>query len=242
MPSSEQVPEYAVILCAAGTGRRMGGLKKPFAELLGRPILFHCMDRLLAAGGCAQVVVVLHADEFADGSVRADLEREFGVASVACGGATRQESVRSGLAAIRDGIEIVLTHDAARPLLSVPTIEAVARAAAAHGAAIAAVRATETVKRVGAEDRILDTLPRTELWYARTPQGFRRDLLVRAHAVARDDGFQGTDDAQLVERLGAEARVVEDRYDNIKITVPEDLVVAEAILRWQAEPAGGGGW
>jgi len=232
------MPRFAVVLCAAGIGRRMGGLKKAFAELRGRPALHHCIERLRCAGGCGRIVVVVHPDECAQGGLVDSLRPQWHDLDVVCGGATRQTSARAGVEAIPSEAELVLIHDAARPLVSPRVVERVALAASRHGAAIAAVRATETVKEVQEPDRIVGTPARERLWYARTPQGFRRELILRAHTAALADGFEGTDDAQLVERLGETVYVVEDRHDNLKITVREDLPLAEAILRWQeADPS-----
>ena len=228
-----ETPRFAVVLAAAGIGRRMGGFKKPYAELLGRPVLSWCIERLRQAAGCTEIVPVLHSDEYEAGDVAARLADEFGIARVVCGGATRQESALAGIEAVSPDLDLVLIHDAARPLVSPRVVEAVAREAQTCGAAIAAVPVTETVKRVEGDRRIQATVPRETLWNARTPQGFRRDLILRAHREAREAGFLGTDDAQLVECLGVEVHVVEDRHDNIKITMLGDLVQAEAALRWQ---------
>jgi 2-C-methyl-D-erythritol 4-phosphate cytidylyltransferase len=225
---------FAVVVAAAGAGKRMGGFRKPLAELCGRPVLFHCIDRLLDAAGCAHIIPVLHPEEYGRGELAARLAAEFGISMVVCGGPTRQASALAGLEAVGADMDLVLIHDAARPLVWPAVVERVAQAAWRTGAAIAAIPATETVKQVAADGRIVATPPRLGLWYARTPQGFRKDVILRAHYAARDEGFLGTDDAQLVERLGHEVHVVEDRHDNLKITVPGDLLVAEAILHWQA--------
>ncbi|GAG53367.1 unnamed protein product, partial [marine sediment metagenome] len=124
-------------------------------------------------------------------------------------------------------------HDAVRPLVRPDVVRRVAQAASRCGAAIAAIPATETVKEVAEAGRIVRTPPRRTLWCARTPQGFHRDLILKAHREAAAAGFEGTDDSELVERLGHEVRVVEDHYDNVKITTDQDLAVAEALLRWQ---------
>ncbi|MGD2176179.1 MAG: 2-C-methyl-D-erythritol 4-phosphate cytidylyltransferase [Candidatus Brocadiaceae bacterium] len=224
---------FAAVVPAAGTGTRMGGCKKPYLPLAGRPVLDHTVQRLLAAEGCRQIVVVVHEQEFARGDVADHLEAEFGVRDVVPGGPSRQESVRCGLGRVRAELDLVLIHDAVRPLVSPDVVRRVAVAAKEHGAAIAAVPAVETVKEVADDERIVGTPPRRTLWYARTPQGFRRDLIVRAHHEVGEAGFNGTDDAELVERLGEPVYVVEDCYDNVKITTEEDLVVAEAILRRQ---------
>jgi 2-C-methyl-D-erythritol 4-phosphate cytidylyltransferase len=224
---------FAVVIPAAGTGNRMGGRKKPLLELLGRPVLDHAIEALQAAPGCGEVVPVLHADEHADAALADRLAAEFGLARLARGGPTRQASVLAGLELLGEEVQIVLIHDAVRPLIDPGVVQRVAETAARFGGACAAVPASDTVKQVGQGRRIEGTPPRERLWFARTPQGFRRELILRAHYAARDQGFCGTDDAQLVERLGHEVRVVEDTCDNLKITTAEDLAIAEAILRWR---------
>ncbi|HEY8367696.1 MAG TPA: 2-C-methyl-D-erythritol 4-phosphate cytidylyltransferase [Thermodesulfobacteriota bacterium] len=215
---------------AAGSGSRLGlALPKPFVPLAGRPILAHTLARLEAVPLVEAVVVVAAEGEIETcrGVVRATgLDR---VAAVVPGGAERQDSVRSGLAALPAWADLVLVHDAARPLVPAEVVEAVAREAFASGAATAAVRPKDTVR-----DDDGRTLDRRRLWLVQTPQGFRRDLLVEAHAAAAADGYVGTDDASLVERLGHPVAVVPGSYRNVKITTREDLVVAEALLAEEA--------
>jgi len=207
---------FSVVIPAAGTGVRMGGpmgrRKKPYLTICGRPMLHIVIDTLSHVSGCAEIIPVLHP---------------------ARGGATRQESAFAGLQMVRDDLDLVLIQDAVRPLVDPDVVRRVAEAAQRFGAAIAAVPATETVKEVAADGRIIATPARDTLWLARTPQGFRKELILRAYAAARRDGYCGTDDAELVERLGEDARVVEDVYGNLKITTEEDLAAAEAIYRWR---------
>ena len=142
--------------------------------------------------------------------------------TVVAGGRTRQDSVWLALQAAPDDVEIIVVHDAVRPMITRRLVDTVVRAAAAEGAAICALPLTETVKRVRAE-RVEATLDRSELWAVQTPQAFRADLLREAHEKARRDGVVGTDDAMLVERLGHPVRVVRGLAENVKITTPEDL-------------------
>ncbi len=234
-PASNQadVSGFAAVVTAAGTGQRMGGRKKPFLEIGGKTILDRALEAIRRAGGCRQIVLVLHETDYADESLAEYLNVSREQVDVVPGGDTRQRSACRGIEAVRDDLPLVLIHDAVRPLVDPTVIRRVAVAAHERGAAIAAVPATETVKRADAEGLILDTPPRDELWYARTPQGFHLDLIRRAHRRARQEGFEGTDDAQLVERLGHPVYVVQDRYENIKITTEQDLAIAEAILRWK---------
>ncbi len=226
---------FSALVPAAGTGARMGGCKKPFLPLCGKPVIHHVLERLRRSPGCVEIIVVLHEDEYGNARLVSDLKARFGVAGVVMGGPVRQASVLAGLEAVNEDLDIVLIHDAVRPLVQPHVVRRVAEAAARYGAAVAAVPATDTVKEVEDSGRIICTPPREGLWLEHTPQGFRRDLILRAHHAARDEGFCGTDDAQLVERLGEEVHVVRDTPDNLKITTEEDLVIAEAILRWRKE-------
>ncbi len=211
----------------------MGGRKKPLLQLCGRSILHHTLDVLQSVNGCRQIVPVLHPDECARGRIARQMREQFGVRDLACGGETRQQSVSAGLELTLPDVEVVLIHDAVRPLVSPLVVEAVVRAASRWGAAIAGVPAVHTVKQVGSNETVERTLPRGQLWFAHTPQGFRRELILHAHRQAAADGLNGTDDAQLVEHLDTQVHLVQDSRYNIKITTPEDLVVAEAILRWR---------
>ena len=231
-PSSHAKPAWSAVIAAAGEGTRIGGpCKKPYLEIEGRPIVHHAIERFAALSDCAEIVVVIHPDESAAGRVASELVAAFGICKVVCGGATRQKSVMAGLEASEEATDLVLIHDAVRPLVTRRVIDNVVSAADRWGAAVAAVPATETVKRATTDGMVVETPPRHSLWFARTPQGFRRDLIVDAHRQAARDGFEGTDDAQLVERTGADVVLVEDSYNNIKITMPGDLALAEAILR-----------
>jgi 2-C-methyl-D-erythritol 4-phosphate cytidylyltransferase len=224
---------FSAVVAAAGTGRRMGGRGKALLKLAGRPILYRAIEALRAAPGCAEIVPVLHQDEYDDAGLAARLRRRYDIRKTALGGPTRQASVLAGLELVSEGLPVVLIHDAARALVDPAVVQQVAEAAAQHGAAIAAVPVAETVKEVDSSGCVRATPARDALWLARTPQGFGKDLILQAHRAARDEGFCATDDAQLVERLGMPVRIVQDSYDNLKITTPEDLAIAEAILRWR---------
>jgi len=153
-----------------------------------------------------------------------------GRSTVVVGGRTRQESVRLGLLAVPGGVEMIIVHDAVRPLITRSLLDAVVQAAAQFGAAICALPISETVKRVR-EGFVDATLDRAELWAVQTPQVFRADLLREAHEKARRDGVLGTDDATLVERLGHPVRVVPGLPENVKITTIEDLHRVRRVAR-----------
>lgn len=226
---------FSVVIPAGGSGARMGGRRKPFVEVCGQPILYHTIEGLQRTPGCAEIIPVLPAEEYGNAGLALQLKQRFGISKVAPGGPTRQASALAGLELVREDLAVVLIHDAVRPLVDPEVVRRVADAAEQFGAAIAAVPAAETLKEVAGSGTIRATLPREKLWLARTPQGFRKELILKAHYAARDQRFSGTDDAQLVERLGQEVRVVQDTYDNLKITTLEDLAIAEAVLRWRQQ-------
>ena len=203
---------------------------KVLLELSGVPILLRTLRRFSAVPAVAELIVVVAKDEIA--FVEGMLEKAQGLKPwrVVQGGAERQYSIANGMAHLAADADIVLVHDAARPLVSLAAIEAVIFAAREKGAAIAAVRAKNTIKVVGEDGHVEATPARASLWEVQTPQGFRREILQRAYEKAAQDGFLGTDDASLVERIGAAVFVVESDYGNLKITTPEDLWMAEALL------------
>jgi len=225
----------AAIIVAAGRGVRMGADRpKAFLHLRGLTLLERSVGAFVSHPRLDRVVAVVPDP--------GEAARVIGAAAagivLAQGGPTRQDSVHAGLRSLATlADEIILVHDAARPLVSREIIDAVIAAADAHGAAVPALPPADTIKQVAADGAIETTLPRDRLRLAQTPQGFRGPVLREAYARAARDGFVGTDDAQLVERLGHRVRVVEGSTRNIKITTPLDLALAEAILA--REPDGG---
>jgi 2-C-methyl-D-erythritol 4-phosphate cytidylyltransferase len=220
------------IVPAAGSGSRMNReVSKQYLALSGKPVLVHTLEVLEACPGVDRLLVVVPPQDLS--SVRAEVLAPWNfrkVAAIVPGGRERQDSVRAGLDAVDRDADIVLIHDAVRPLISVDLVERCIRAAAEAGAATLGVPVKDTVKEVAPDGRIVRTCDRTMLWLTQTPQAFRRDIIERAHREAFRDGFRGTDDTSLVERLGIAARMIPGDYRNIKITTPEDLVVAEALL------------
>ena len=222
---------FALLLPAAGLGTRMGG-RKALLELAGQPLIAHTL-RCFAPfrEHLCQTILVAHPDDLEPIETHwgALLRESYRVTDVVPGGARRQDSVRAGLACLRPEAELVAIHDAVRPFVSPQAILAAIEAAEATGAAIVATPMKPTVKRV-AEGRIAATVDRRGLWCAQTPQVFRRQLILDAYAAAERDGLDATDDAQLVEHIGRPEAVVPGSDLNIKITTPEDLRLAEAIL------------
>ncbi|MCI0371099.1 MAG: 2-C-methyl-D-erythritol 4-phosphate cytidylyltransferase [candidate division NC10 bacterium] len=225
------------VIPAAGAGVRMGRtVPKPFLPLGGIPLLARTLLRLARSQVIdAYILVVPPGTEEACAQSVVAAYRVPVVARIVPGGPVRQASVWAGLQALPSGTDLVLVHDAARPCVPVSVVQATVEAAARDGAAVAAIPATETVKEAGADGRVLRTLPRETLWIAQTPQAFARALLLEAHAAAAADGFVGTDDAALVERLGRPVTLVPGSAENIKVTHPADLEVAARLLAAQGE-------
>ncbi|MFW6161671.1 MAG: 2-C-methyl-D-erythritol 4-phosphate cytidylyltransferase [Planctomycetota bacterium] len=222
----------ALIIPAAGLGARMGGRRKTFLHLAGKPILFHTLDRFRPfARRILQTVVVLCPDDVDAARQRwgATLESAYGVTDLVPGGARRQDSVRAGLARVRPDCELVAIQDAVRPFVPPSAIAASFEAAERIGAAVVAAPMKPTVKRV-TEGRVVETIDRSDLWGAQTPQVFRRPLILDAYQAAERDGLTVTDDAQVVEHLGYPVAAVPGSELNLKITTPDDLALAEALL------------
>ncbi|WP_245205181.1 2-C-methyl-D-erythritol 4-phosphate cytidylyltransferase [Kitasatospora sp. RG8] len=232
----------AAVVPAAGRGERLGpGAPKALRELGGVPLLVHAVRALARSRAVGLVVVAAPADGVAEVVGLLDSHGLDGKdVRVVAGGATRQESVRLGLAAIPSEVEIVLVHDAARPLVPVEVVDAVAAAVRAGAEAVVpAVPLADTVKRVesnpGLPEPVLDTPDRATLRAVQTPQGFRRETLAEVHARALAEEARGglppvTDDAGLVERFGGRVVVVPGHEEAFKVTRPLDLVLAEAVL------------
>lgn len=222
----------AAVIVAAGEGRRFGGDQpKQFCPLGGRPLLTWTLEAFRRCDTVEAIVLVVAPDQ--RDRVEALLDRweaRGKLVDVVDGGASRSGSVQRGLAALGAGHTLVAVHDGARPLVTPALIARVAAAAAEHGAAIPALPVGETVKRADASaNQIVETVDRRPLRLAQTPQVFEAGLLRRAYA-ADDAASQVTDDAQLVEAAGGVVQLVQGDPDNIKVTLPEDLVVAEALL------------
>jgi 2-C-methyl-D-erythritol 4-phosphate cytidylyltransferase len=225
-----------VILPAAGLGTRMAGPQpKQFLSLDGIPILIHSLRAFAAVPRITAIYVAVRKTETE--RVQAQVV-EYGFADrvhVVEGGDTRQESVMHALNAIHaDADDVVLVHDAVRPLIDTATIDRTIDAVVEHGAAIVGLPATDTIKQVERTAHgaiVTSTIPREFIVQAQTPQGFRFGLLQKAMADATADGFAGTDEASVIERAGFPVAVVHGSAVNLKITQPGDLELAEFYLR-----------
>ncbi len=220
------------IVPAGGVGKRLGAKgHKSFVKLAGEPMLVWSLRALDLTREINQIVLVVHPDDLAAARRLVAAKRFRKVSRIVAGGDTRMQSVACGLAALAPEMEWVLVHDAARPLVTGDLIRAVVRGGIRFGAAIAAVPVIPTIKEVD-KGAVVATLDRTRLWEVQTPQVFRRDLLEEAHLSGRADGIEATDDSMLVERLSRRrVRIVMGSHRNLKVTTPEDLAIAEALIK-----------
>lgn len=223
------------LIPAAGMGKRMGaGINKQYLLLAGKPILAHTLEVFERASFVDEVYLIVPEDEIP--FCRENVVERFGfskVARIVPGGSERQYSVLNGLRAVEvaDPLEtVVVIHDGVRPFLPMSVLRNTTETARFHDGALVAVPVKDTVKVVK-EGVVLETPDRSSLWLAQTPQAFRYGIIREAHERAALEGWLGTDDASLVERLGKSVHVVAGEYSNFKITTPEDLILAEAFLK-----------
>ena len=215
----------SAILAAAGRGDRLGGPKQ-LLDVGGRPMAAWSLELFERTPAIDAIYIACDDEQRARFE---EITRRYAptkMRAIVPGGATRQASVFATLSSIAPAPDFVLVHDGARPFLSREVLERVIAAARSCGAAIAAVPVKDTIKHARPDNTVERTLERDRLWAAQTPQIFKYELLVTAHAKAIADGYTGTDDASLVERMGAAVELVLGSYDNIKITTPEDLETA----------------
>jgi 2-C-methyl-D-erythritol 2,4-cyclodiphosphate synthase/2-C-methyl-D-erythritol 4-phosphate cytidylyltransferase len=213
----------------------MAGIDKMAALLEGLPVALHSVRTFDACEEIDEIVVVTRAERVVALHERIEAAGWSKVRRVVKGGATRAESSRHGVAALSPDVDLVLVHDGARPLVTDAVIRRVVEAARATGAAIPGVPPVATIKRES-EGVAAETLDRRDLREAQTPQGFRRDVLAKGFASVMRAKVDPTDEAACVERTGVSVAIVAGERSNLKITVPEDLTVAEALLRGEAPP------
>ena len=225
------------IVVAGGAGSRLKSkVRKPFVRLAGKPLLCWTLEAVGKTPAVDQIVLVVHPQDLKTAAALVRRYRLAKVARIVPGGGSRMESVANGVAALPDDAAWVAVHDGARPLITPQIFAETIRAARKHGAAIAAVPVVPTIKSADG-GWVTGTLDRSRLWAVQTPQIFERRLLERAHAEGKRRRLRATDDAALVEAIGRRVRMVESSSQNIKVTTPEDVVIAEAFLkkRWKAE-------
>ena len=222
----------SAIIPASGLGKRFSDKSdKAFISIAGRPMLAHTLAVFQDCPEIGEIILVVRRDQVPSAE---ELVREYGfskVKSVVIGGETRQDSVRNGLAQVSPECEIAAIHDGARPFVTCDIITASINAARSDGAAIVAVPVINTIKASPDGRYVAETLDREKLFAVQTPQTFKLSIIREAFDRAYADGFVGTDDASLVERLGMPVRIVQGSYENIKVTTPADMALAEAIIQ-----------
>lgn len=224
--------KISVLIPAAGQGKRMEtSVKKPYLLLADKPVLSHTIDRFEQNSFIDDIIVIVDESDLT--TCNEDVISPFRfrkVRELVAGGETRQVSVFNGLRTLTDDVDYVVIHDGVRPFINDDIIFRCLEATAECGASVAAVPVKETIK-VANRDLFIDHTPeRNLLWRVQTPQVFRYSLLVEAHNKAIKDGISTTDDATLVEKLGHSVKLVMGNYRNVKLTTPEDLILAETLL------------
>jgi 2-C-methyl-D-erythritol 4-phosphate cytidylyltransferase len=222
----------SAIIVAAGKGMRMNrSVRKQYLLIADRPVLGHTLLVFDASERIDEVFVVISKEDFdfCQDTLIPPLNLNKKI-NLVYGGTERQDSVYNGLLALSQKTDTVVVHDGVRPFVRPEELAACITGVEETGACILGIPAGDTLKRVNKTGHIEKTLARDNIWLAQTPQVFKYELILKAHEKARRDGFRGTDDALLLERLGIDVKVIPGSKTNIKITTPEDLALAEAIL------------
>ena len=221
------------LIVSAGKGHRfMEGKKKQFHFLAGKPILAHTLDQFEKSSLIHSILLVVGQEDM-DYCLKEIVEKwQFRkISQIVPGGKQRQDSVKNGIDVLSKDTDIVVIHDGVRPFVTREMIEDSIRSTIQFQAVVLAIPVKETIKMVQPDGTILKTLDRESLWQIQTPQTFRVDVIKEAYHRATEDGFMSTDDASLVERIGVKVHVLPGTYTNIKITTPEDLVLANLFLQ-----------
>lgn len=223
-----------VLIAAAGMGNRMRSeVNKPYIFLKGRPVLAWTIEKFEKSSLIDEIIIIAQKNEIDYCIDEVVNKYNFSkVTKVIEGGKERQDSVYKGILALNEKTDIVLSHDGARPFVSIDLIEKTIKEIETKDGAILAVPVTDTIKQVKNSTNIVEETPiRSRLWAAQTPQTFKKDVLIKAYERAIEEGFLGTDDSSLVERIGGEVAIVEGSYSNIKLTTPEDLILAKSLIK-----------
>ncbi len=222
----------SVIIPAAGFGERMGAtIGKQFLLLSGKPILVHTIERFQACDAVNEIIVATQKTSF---SLIEEIKRTFALTKLkppVVGGHRRQDSIVNAMKTIDDRSDIISVHDAVRPFVHLKEITQSIETAKFFGASIVAVRAKDTMKLATTDGRVEKTLSRSSLWSVQTPQTFQRKILFEAYDFAVKNGITATDDSFLVEQIGISPIIVEGGYENIKITTPDDMLLAELLVK-----------
>ncbi len=222
----------SVIIPAAGFGERMGSaIGKQFLLLNEKPILVHTLERFEQCAEISEIIVATQRSSF---SIIEEMQRTYSLTKLRPpveGGERRQDSVAKALQFVHPSAEIIAVHDAVRPFVHMREISQSIETARYFGASVVAVRAKDTMKLASTDGRVEKTLNRSSLWSVQTPQTFQRKILLDAYASAEKNNITATDDSYLAERIGVLPIIVEGSYENIKITTPDDLLLAELLLK-----------
>ncbi len=222
----------SVIIPAAGFGERMGAtIGKQFLLLNEKPILVHTLERFEQ---CAEIHEIIVATQRSSFSIIEEMKKKYSLTKLRSpveGGERRQDSIANALKLVDPSAEMVSVHDAVRPFVHLKEISQSIETARYFGASIVAVRAKDTIKQASTDGRVEKTLNRSSLWSVQTPQTFQRQILLDAYEFAAKNNITATDDSYLVERIGISPIIVEGSYENIKITTPDDLLLAELLLQ-----------
>jgi len=231
---TDRADSVAAVIVGAGEGTRMGPrAKKQYMMLGDRPVLAHTLLAFEKSDAIQEIFLVIPAgdESFCKKEIIDPLSPNKMIHLVP-GGAIRQESVYNGLKAIDDRFDTVVIHDGVRPFIKLELIAECVKVAKKYGGCIPALEATDTMKTVDERDRVVTTLKRDKIRMAQTPQVFDYRLILGAHMAAKEEAYVGSDDAELVEQRGKTVKVIPGDPYNIKITRPEDLKIAEALLSW----------
>jgi len=223
----------AAVIVSAGKGQRfIEGRKKQFHLLAGKPILAHTLDKFETCPLIESIVLVVGQEDM-DYCMKEIVEKYHyrKVSQIVPGGKRRQESVKNGIDTLPKNVEVIVIHDGVRPFVTRAMIEESIHSAIRFGAVVVAMPVKDTIKMANPDGTVLKTLDRKSLWQIQTPQTFQTNLIKEAYHKANQDGFIGTDDASLVERLGVKVHILPGSYTNIKITTAEDLMLAHLFLK-----------
>ena len=222
----------SVVIVSAGRGSRMkADINKQFLKLQNKEVIAHTIDKFYNNENIGEIIVVVREDEAEFFKINIIEKYGYKNIKIAFGGSERQDSVYNGLKMVDENCKIVLIHDGARPFVNNETIDSAIESAKENKCVIVGVPVKDTIKVIDENNNVCDTPDRSTLWSIQTPQVFDYSLIMKAHEKAREDNYYGTDDSMLMEYFGQKVKVVEESYNNIKITTPEDLKIGEEILR-----------
>lgn len=224
-------PKIAAVIVAAGMGSRMNArINKQYLRLGDKTILGRTLEAFEACGAIEEIVVAVNENEHELCRQEVLAPGDFRKVRLTTGGETRQASVYQGLLALSADVDLVLIHDGARPLIDQDTLQRCITETMKHGATVVAVPVKNTIKTGDGSGLVGETLDRSVLYEVQTPQSFALPLILEAHRQAAEEGFEATDDSMLVEHIGQPVHIVAGRYQNVKITTPEDLVTTWALM------------